>query len=173
MNNDQKQHMDNALLQVRKMFTATVTYIGNMPVGQRLPASKISGIIGEQFGMNGAKFYTINSLIMDNFPGASIGFGKNDGGFRKFADSIPKHVDEHLEEMMAEVEKAFQFAVDKLDKLKVGDRLSNKELAEQCANLIGKEKQQFYYTLRILLQDYPGIEIKRGRSGGIKLKEEN
>lgn len=172
MNNDQQQHLDNALLQVRKMFNATVTYISNMPVGQRLPASKISGIIGEQFGMNGAKFYTINSLIMDNFPGTSIGFGKNDGGFRKFADTIPDQAEAHLEEIMADVRKAFDYAIVKMDALKPGDRLSNKDLAEECAKLIGKEKQQFYYTLRILLQDYPGVEIKRGRSGGIKLKEE-
>lgn len=172
MNNDQKQHLDNALLQVRKMFTATTTYISGMRVGDRMPASKISEIVSKEFGLNGAKFYTINSLIMDNFPGTSIGFGKNDGGFRKFADTIPDQAETHLEEMMADVRKAFEYATVKLDGLKSGDRLSNKDLAEECANLIGKEKQQFYYTLRILLQDYPGIEIKRGRSGGIKLKEE-
>lgn len=79
---------------------------------------------------------------------------------------------EHIEVSLEKVRSIFKKASDRIEGLKIGEKIPATVLAEEVAKDFKMTGAQAYPILKILFNDYPGVEVKRGAKGGI-LKVEN
>lgn len=80
-----------------------------------------------------------------------------------------KEVQEHREQALSEVRAFFDKAIERIEAIKPGEKIPATQLAEDLAkeqspDLTGP---QVYPTLKILLDKYPGVDVRRGAHGGI------
>ena len=78
-------------------------------------------------------------------------------------------VTQHIEAALNEVRALFLKAAQRIEAVKPGEKMPATVLAEalakeQSPDLTGP---QIYPTLKILLNKYPGVDIRRGAHGGI------
>lgn len=74
---------------------------------------------------------------------------------------------QHIEASLDKIRGIYQRAADKIESLKVGQKIPATVLAEEIAKDYGMTGPQLYPTLLFLIKGYPGVEIKRGAHGGI------
>lgn len=90
-------------------------------------------------------------------------------------------VQEHIDAALNDVRGLFMKAVDRIEAIKPGEKIPATQLAEDLAKERGMTGPQLYPTLKVLLDNYPGVVIRRGAHGGIfrplpepvKVEEEN
>ncbi len=75
----------------------------------------------------------------------------------------------HLEKALDEVRALFLKAVTRIEAIKPGEKIPATQLAEELAKEQSPDMTgpQLYPTLKILLEGYPGVDIRRGAHGGI------
>jgi hypothetical protein len=74
---------------------------------------------------------------------------------------------QHLEDSLAKIRTIFQQAVNRIEELKPNEKIPATQLAEELAQEHKMTGPQLYPTLKFLLDQYPGVEIRRGARGGI------
>jgi hypothetical protein len=74
---------------------------------------------------------------------------------------------QHVEESLNEVRAIFLKAATRIEAIKPGDKIPATKLAEELAAERGETCPQIYPTLKILLDGFPGVLIRRGAHGGI------
>lgn len=79
---------------------------------------------------------------------------------------------EHVENSLDKIRKIFERASERLEKLKVGEKIPATKLAQELAEEFGSTKEMLYPTLTFLIKDYPKFKIARGATGGITRVEE-
>lgn len=75
----------------------------------------------------------------------------------------------HIEEALNEVRALFLKAATRIEAIKPGEKIPATQLAEELAKEQSPDMTgpQLYPTLKILLDKYPGVDIRRGAHGGI------
>jgi hypothetical protein len=73
----------------------------------------------------------------------------------------------HIENSLDKIRIIFQRTSERIDNLKVGEKLPATNLAKEIAKEINISGPTLYPTLLFLLRGYPGIELRRGSKGGI------
>lgn len=74
---------------------------------------------------------------------------------------------QHIEASLDRIREIFQKASDRIESLKVGQKIPATVLAEEIAKDYGMTGPQLYPTLLFMIKGYPNVEIKRGAHGGI------
>lgn len=80
---------------------------------------------------------------------------------------MDQKVQEHVEAALNEVRSLFTKAADRIEAIKPGEKIPATQLAEDLAKERGMTGPQLYPTLKVLLDNYPGVVIRRGAHGGI------
>lgn len=73
----------------------------------------------------------------------------------------------HLDRKSNSVHAIYEKAAVRIEAIKPGEKIPATKLAEDLAEELDMTGPQLYPTLKILLDDYPGVWIKRGAQGGI------
>jgi len=73
----------------------------------------------------------------------------------------------HLAAKTASVGLIYEKAALRIEAIKPGEKIPATKLAEDLAEELDMTGPQLYPTLKIVLDDYPGVWIKRGAQGGI------
>lgn len=73
------------------------------------------------------------------------------------------HVDLTLTKLRPIMEKAST----RIEAIPPGQKIPATKLAEDIAKEIGMTGPQLYPTLKFLLEDYPGVDVRAGAHGGI------
>ena len=73
----------------------------------------------------------------------------------------------HLDVRAATVRAIYEKAAVRIEAIKPGEKIPATKLADDLAEELDMTGPQLYPTLKILLEDYPGVWIKRGAQGGI------
>lgn len=73
----------------------------------------------------------------------------------------------HIEEAVNEVRALFLKVATKIENIKPGEKIPATKLADELAKEFGMTGPQLYPTLKILIDEYPGVEVRRGAHGGI------
>jgi hypothetical protein len=73
---------------------------------------------------------------------------------------------QHIETSLAKIRTIFEAAVKHIDAIKPGEKLPATTLAEMVAEEFGITGG-LYPTLKFLITDYPGVDVRRGARGGI------
>jgi len=73
----------------------------------------------------------------------------------------------HIEDSLNEVRALFMKAAVQIEAIKPGEKIPATELAKMLAKEQGMTGPQLYPTLKIVLDDFPGVVIRRGAHGGI------
>jgi hypothetical protein len=76
--------------------------------------------------------------------------------------------EQHVEVALDKVRAIYLKVVARIDALKPGEKVPATELAKLLASEIGMTGPQLYPTLKFLLEDYPGVKIRKGAKGGIE-----
>lgn len=74
---------------------------------------------------------------------------------------------EHIDNSLGKIRSIFEKASERLEGLKSGDKVPATALAAELGESIGMTGPQLYPLLKILLDGYPGVDVKRGAHGGI------
>ena len=74
---------------------------------------------------------------------------------------------QHIEKSLDKIREIFQKASDRIEALKVGQKIPATVLAEEIAKDYGITGPQLYPVLLYLIRGYPDVEIKKGAHGGI------
>src|SRR5512135_1409367 len=76
---------------------------------------------------------------------------------------------DHVEEAISQVRALFLKAATRIEAIKPGEKIPATQLAEDLAKEQSPDMTgpQLYPTLKILLDKYPGVDIRRGAHGGI------
>lgn len=85
-----------------------------------------------------------------------------------------KDVLDHIESRVAHIKSLFVSAATRIERLHPGEKIPATQLSEEIAKELrtnsndkGPTGAVLYPTLKILFDNYPGVEIKRGAHGGI------
>ena len=78
-----------------------------------------------------------------------------------------KEVLEHIEAALSEVRALYMKAATRIEAIPPGGKTPATQLAEELAKEQGMTGPQLYPTLKIMLDNYPGVKIRRGAHGGI------
>ncbi len=73
----------------------------------------------------------------------------------------------HLVASAAIISAIYEKAALRIEAIKPGEKIPATKLAEDLAEELDMTGPQLYPTLKILLDGYPGVWIKRGAQGGI------
>lgn len=74
----------------------------------------------------------------------------------------------HIDEALAQVRALFMKAATRIEAIKPGEKIPATQLAEDLAKEQGLTGPQLYPILKqYLLNQYPGVDIRRGAHGGI------
>lgn len=74
---------------------------------------------------------------------------------------------QHIEEALNEVRALFMKAATRIEAIKPGNKIPATTLAEELAKEQGMTGPQIYPIIKLVLDDYPGVLIRRGAHGGI------
>ncbi len=74
---------------------------------------------------------------------------------------------DHIEKSLSQIREIFEKASDRIDAIKVGDKIPATVLAAEIAKEFGSTGPILYPTLLWLIKGYPGVEVRRGAKGGI------
>jgi hypothetical protein len=76
---------------------------------------------------------------------------------------------DHIEAKLNEVRALFMKTATNIEAIKPGEKLPATKMAEDLAKEQSPDMTgpQLYPTLKILLEGYPGVDIRRGAHGGI------
>ncbi len=74
---------------------------------------------------------------------------------------------EHVDNAVNQIRAIFMKAATSIEEIKPGSKIPATELAKVLAQEVGMTGPQLYPTLKFLLDDFPGVEIRRGAHGGI------
>lgn len=82
---------------------------------------------------------------------------------------MKQEVLDHRAKALSEVGSFFDRAIVRIEAIKPGEKIPATQLAEDLAKEENPELTgpQVYPTLKILLEDYPGVDVRRGAHGGI------
>jgi hypothetical protein len=75
--------------------------------------------------------------------------------------------EKHINNSLDKIRSLFNKASERIEALKQGEKIPATKLAEDIAKEIGMTGAQIYPVLIFLIKDYPGMQIKKGASGGI------
>jgi hypothetical protein len=78
-----------------------------------------------------------------------------------------KEVTEHLEVALNQVRALFLKGVTRIEAIKPGEKVPATDLAAELAAEQGQTGPQLYPLIKVLLNNYPGVIIRRGAHGGI------
>ena len=80
-----------------------------------------------------------------------------------------QEVQQHIEKALGEVRVLFDKVVARIEAIKPGEKIPATRLAEELAKEQSPDMTgpQLYPTLKILLDGYPGVDVRRGAHGGI------
>ena len=81
---------------------------------------------------------------------------------------MDKQVLAHIESTLDEIRTLYMKAAERIEKLKVGEKVPATTLAGDLASEQGKTGPQIYPTLKLLFDGYPKVVIKKGAMGGIE-----
>lgn len=73
----------------------------------------------------------------------------------------------HLDKVTATARAIFEKASARIEAIKPGEKIPATKLAEDLAEEMDMTGPQLYPTLKFVLDNYPGVWIKRGAQGGI------
>lgn len=76
-------------------------------------------------------------------------------------------VNDHIELSLDKVRAIYIKASDRIEALKPGEKVPATKLAEELAVELGTTGPALYPVLKYLLDNYPGVSIKKGAQGGI------
>lgn len=76
-------------------------------------------------------------------------------------------VNTHLEASLSEVKSLFLKAAAMIEAIKPGEKIPATKLASDLAKERGMTGPQLYPTLKIFIDNYPGVVVRRGAHGGI------
>lgn len=81
-----------------------------------------------------------------------------------------KESENHIETTLnSRIQPIFQRATERIESLKVGERIAATTLAEEIAPEFGMKWQALYAILKLLFdQGFPGFKISRGSKGGVE-----
>ena len=74
---------------------------------------------------------------------------------------------DHVENSLAKIRTIFEKASERIEALKVGEKIPATVLADDLAKEHGMTGPQLYPTLKFLFDGYPGVDIRKGAHGGI------
>lgn len=74
---------------------------------------------------------------------------------------------QHIEEAINGVRALYLKAAARIEAIKPGEKIPATQLANELALEHGMAGPALYPVLKMLLANYPGVEIKRGATGGI------
>jgi hypothetical protein len=80
---------------------------------------------------------------------------------------MDENVMNHVESSLLEIRKIFIKAAEQIEALAPGEKIAATELAEQIGKEYNIQGPILYPTLKFLFNGYPGIDVKRGRFGGL------
>jgi hypothetical protein len=80
---------------------------------------------------------------------------------------------QHLEDALSKIRPIFEKAMERIDALKVGEKIPATKLADDLAKEVGMTGPSLYPTLKFLLDGYPGVDIRKGAHGGIIKQDPN
>lgn len=164
-----KDHIQSTLSSISVMCYAASKHLQALPVGEKMLATVLAKKVADEFNMTFAQWYSTNRLLVEDFPGITVGHGPQKGGLHKKENVDQSVIDDHIKSVLDRIQVGFDEVELQLSLLTEDDRLSNKNLCREVGSVIGLKDQEFYYTLKMLLNNYPGIKVARGRTGGIKL----
>lgn len=80
-----------------------------------------------------------------------------------------QEVQQHIEEALSEVRALFLKVAQRIEAIKPGEKIPATKLAEDLAKEQSPDMSgpQIYPTLKIVLEGFPGVDIRRGAHGGI------
>lgn len=74
----------------------------------------------------------------------------------------------HIESVLGtRIRPIFEKAAERIDALKVGEKVPATELAKDIGKDLGMTGPQLYPTLLFLLKEFPDVEIRKGAHGGV------
>ena len=73
----------------------------------------------------------------------------------------------HLDLRTNSVRAIYEKAAVRIEAIKPGEKIPATKLSDDLAKELGMTGPQLYPTLKVLLEDYPGVWIKRGAQVGI------
>lgn len=82
-----KEHIENSLNKIRSIFEKAAERIEAIPVGGKIPATKLASDLAEEVGMNGATLYPTLKFLIDDYPGFKILRGAH-GGIARLAPVV-------------------------------------------------------------------------------------
>lgn len=74
---------------------------------------------------------------------------------------------QHLEDALQKIRPIFEKAAQRIDALKIGEKIPATKLADDLAKEVGMTGPSLYPTLKFLLDGYPNVDIRKGAHGGI------
>lgn len=86
--------------------------------------------------------------------------------------NTPEQIEAHTLSALAEIKTIYKLATARLESLEPGQVIPVTTLAESIAEDFGPDWSgaKLYYVLSFLFKDYPGVEFKKGKGGGARLK---
>lgn len=80
------------------------------------------------------------------------------------SDDSKVHIDQVIS---SRIRPIFDRAAQRIDALKPGEKIPATELAKELAKEFGGTGPVLYPVLKLMLDDYPGVSIRKGAHGGI------
>lgn len=74
---------------------------------------------------------------------------------------------DHVDTAVNDIRKIFEDVSSFIEEMKSGEKIPATQLAAKFAEKYNLKGPDLYPTLRFLLRNYPGIQVKRGATGGV------
>ena len=73
----------------------------------------------------------------------------------------------HIESSLLEIRAIFIKTAEQIEALAPGEKIAATKLAEKIGQEYDIPAMTMYPTLKFLFDNYPGVDVKRGRFGGL------
>ena len=79
-----QQHIEEALNEVRRLFTEAATEIEKLEVGEKIPATQLAADLAKAKGQTGPQVYPTLKILFKDYPCVEVARGAH-GGIKRLA----------------------------------------------------------------------------------------
>jgi hypothetical protein len=87
MNKEVLDHIENAVNEVRTLFTRAADIIETIKPGERIPVTKLADILAKDNGEKGASIYPMLKILTDTYPNTIVKRGAH-GGIERLMPTV-------------------------------------------------------------------------------------
>ena len=154
-------HIDFSLQKIESIFNSTSTILQGMSLGETTTRTSLSHRVAPSYALTGAFLYPTLMFLFRDYPGMEIG----SKGVLKVAEV---DATQHIKNCLSSIRDIFEEADKIIQNVNVGEQIFTTNIAKTLGEKFEIKSSVLYMTLQFLFNDYPGIVIKTGRSGGLK-----